>query len=313
MARNLENSISENSSVQEMGVRRSVRQNVTIRGAASPPRVSTMGTTVVATSVATHGEVHGAFITATMGTTAVATSVAICGEVHGAFTTARAVPSKAHGTKTTTQAVPSKFTWTQAQASHSHAPRVEQPASPTPVVQPASVEQPTPVAQPAPAKHPALVTQPAPDKQPTPVVQPASVEQLTPAAQPAPAEQPALVTQPAPDEQPTLTAHPIPMAFQAAQVDPRLSQPSGPTIEPGAFSPHFFADLTFPNSNLTPGVYHLSTAQRGAFIPSFSNPNGEQHLSRQVIELTSALAQQTTLVNQLLQRIGIQRAPDEVS
>ncbi|KAM2144250.1 hypothetical protein ACFX1R_047955 [Malus domestica] len=103
------------------------------------------------------------------------------------------------------------------------------------------------------------------------------------------------------------------MAFQAAQVGPRLSQPSGPTIEPGAFSPYFFADLTFPNSNLVPGVYHLSTAQGGAFLLSFSNPNGEQHLSRQVIELTSALAQQKTLVNQLLQRIGIQRAPDEVS
>ncbi|KAM2165495.1 hypothetical protein TB2_037263 [Malus domestica] len=72
-----------------MGLQRSVRQNATIRGAASPPRVSTMGTTAVATSVATHGEVHGAFTTATMGTTAVATSVAIRGEVHGAFTTAQ--------------------------------------------------------------------------------------------------------------------------------------------------------------------------------------------------------------------------------
>ena len=125
MTRNLENSASKNSSIQEMGLRRSMRQNATIRGATSPPRVSTMGTTAVATSVATHGEVHGAFTTTTMGTTAVATSVAIRGEVHRAFTTARAMPSKAHGTKTTTQAVPSKFTWTQAQASHSHAPRVE--------------------------------------------------------------------------------------------------------------------------------------------------------------------------------------------
>ncbi|XP_070678845.1 uncharacterized protein [Malus domestica] len=408
MARNLENSTSENSNVQEMGLRRSVRlnatirgaasssrastmgttvvargevhgafttatmgttavatsvatrgevhgaftmarrsvrQNATIRGAASPPRVSTMGTTAVATSVATHGEVHGAFTTATMGTTAVATSVATRGEVHGAFITARAVPSKAHGTKTTIQAVPSKFTWTQAQASHSHAPRIEQPAS---VIQPAPVKQPTITAQPAPAEQPALVTQPAPDeqptpvaqpafveqptpvaqpvptKQPTPMTQPAFVEQLTPVAQPAPAKQPALVTQPALDEQPTpvvqpasfeqpTTAQPAPVAFQATQVGPRLSQPSGPTIEPGAFSPHFFVDLTFPNSNLAPGVYHPSTAQGGAFLPSSSNPNGEQHLSRQVIELTSALAQQTTLVNQLLQRIGIQRAPDEVS
>ncbi|KAM1453359.1 hypothetical protein ACFXTO_002981 [Malus domestica] len=308
--------------------RRSVRQNATIRGAASSPRASTMGTTVVATSVATHGEVHDAFTTATMGTTTMATSVATRGEVHGAFTTARAVPSKAHGTKTTIQAVPSKFTWTQAQASHSHAPRIEQPA---PVIQPAPVEQPTPVAQPAPAKQPTPVAQPAPTKQPTSVAQPAlakqpaPAKQPTPVAQPALAKQPALVTQPAPDEQPipvvqpasfkqpTLTAQPAPVAFQAAQVGPRLSQPSGPTIEPGAFSPHFFADSTFPNSNLAPGVYHISTAQGGAFLPSSSNPNGEQHLSRQVIELTSALTQQTTLVNQLLQRIGIQRAPDEVS
>ncbi|KAM2250685.1 hypothetical protein ACFXTI_005169 [Malus domestica] len=135
MARNLENSISENSNIQEMRLRRSVRQNATIRGTASSPRVSTMGTTVVATSVATRGEVHGAFTTPTMGTTAVATSVATRGEVHGVFTTARAVPSKAHNTKTTIQAVLSKFTWTQAQASHSHAPRIEQSA---PVIQPAS-------------------------------------------------------------------------------------------------------------------------------------------------------------------------------
>ena len=85
MARNLENSTSENSNVQEMGLRRSVRLNATINGAAPPPRVSTMGTTTVATSVATRGEVHGA------------------------FTTARAVPSKAHGTKATAQAVPSKL------------------------------------------------------------------------------------------------------------------------------------------------------------------------------------------------------------
>ncbi|KAM0973797.1 hypothetical protein ACFX2C_017076 [Malus domestica] len=86
------------------------------------------------------------------------------------------------------------------------------------------------------------------------------------------AEQPTLVAQPAPvaqhtpDEQPTLVAQPAPVAFQAAQIDPRLVQPfrlqiSGPTIELGAFSPYFYADLTFPNSNLTPGVYHISIAQ----------------------------------------------------
>ncbi|KAM2215556.1 hypothetical protein ACFX1X_022675 [Malus domestica] len=128
-----------------------------------------------------------------------------------------------------------------------------------------------------------------------------------PVVQLAPVKQPTLMAQPA------LVAQPVLVAFQAAQVDPKLSQPPGPTIEPGAFSPYFFTDFTFPNSNLAHGVYHPSTAQRGAFLPSSSNPNGEQHLSQQVIELTSALAQQTALVNQLLQRIGIQRAPDEVS
>ena len=110
-----------------------------------------------------------------------------------------------------------------------------------------------------------------------------------------------------------LVAHLAPVVFQAAQVGPRFSQPSGLTIEPGAFSPYFFADLTFSNSNPAPEVYHPFTAQGGTFLPSSSNPNGEQHLSQQVIELTSALAQQTTLVNQLLQRTEMQRAPDEVS
>ncbi|KAM1290930.1 hypothetical protein ACFXTH_018113 [Malus domestica] len=163
------------------------------------------------------------------------------------------------------------------------------------MVQPAPDEQPTLVVQPTPVEQSALVAQLAPNEQPTAVVQPVPVEQLTLTAQPA------------------LVAQPAPVAFQAAQVGPKLSQPSGPTIEPGVFLPHFFTYLTFSNSNLTPGVYHPSTTQEGAFLPSSSNPNGEQHLSRQVIELTSALAQQTTLVNQLLQCIGIQRAPDEVS
>ncbi|KAM2209222.1 hypothetical protein PS1_025604 [Malus domestica] len=272
MAGNLENSASKNSNIQERELRRSVKQNATIKGAASSPRASTMGTTVVATSVATRGEVHGAFTTATMGTTAVATSVAARGEVHEAFTTATmgtttvatsvATRGEVHGAFTTARAVPSKFTWTQAQASHSRAPRIKQPA---PVIQPA------------------LVAQTAPTIQPAPVIQPA------------PAAQPAL------------------MVSQAAQVGPRQFQPSGPIIEAEAFSPHFSADLTFPNSNLALGVNHPFIVQGGAFHPSSSNPNGEQNLSRQVIELTSALAQQTTLVNQLLQRTEIQRAHDEVS
>ncbi|KAM2212749.1 hypothetical protein ACFX1S_023013 [Malus domestica] len=103
------------------------------------------------------------------------------------------------------------------------------------------------------------------------------------------------------------------MASQAAQVGPRQSQPSGPIIEARAFPPHFSTDLTFPNSNLALGVNHPFIVQGGAFHPSFSNLNGEQNLSRQVIELTSALAQQTTLLNQLLQRIEMQNAHDEVS
>ncbi|KAM1294856.1 hypothetical protein ACFX2H_014731 [Malus domestica] len=111
------------------------------------------------------------------------------------------------------------------------------------------------------SEQPTLVAQPAPAKQPT------LMGQLTLVAQPAPNEQPILVAQPTPIEQPTLmaqlapAAQSAPVAFQAAQVGPRLSQPSRPTIKPGAFSPYFFADLTFSNSNLEPGVYHPSTAQ----------------------------------------------------
>ncbi|KAM2511934.1 hypothetical protein PS1_036263 [Malus domestica] len=113
------------------------------------------------------------------------------------------------------------------------------------------------------------------------------------------------MTQPAPVIQHVLTALPAPatlplMVSQAAQVGSRISQLSEATIKPGAFSPYFTVDLTFPNSNLAPGAYCTSIAQGNTFIPSSSNPNGEQHLSRQVIELTSAFAQQTTLVNQLL-------------
>ncbi|KAM1268110.1 hypothetical protein ACFX2G_000452 [Malus domestica] len=113
-----------------MGPRRSTRLNAKISGAAPPPRVSTMGTTAVATSVATRGEVHDA------------------------FTTARPVPSKAHGIKATAQpmslqaqrelnALPSR-----AQASHPCVSHFEQLAH---------TEQPTLVAQPAPAEQPTLV------------------------------------------------------------------------------------------------------------------------------------------------------------
>ena len=131
-----------------------------------------------------------------------------------------------------------------AQASHPRVPHAEQP---TLVAQPAPTKQPTFVVQPTPAEQLTLVALPAPAEQPTPVAQPTFAEQPTQVAQPAPAAHPALV------------------AFQAAQIDLRLVQLSwlqiyGPMIEPGAFSPHFSTDLTFPNSNLAPGVYHHFTA-----------------------------------------------------
>ncbi|XP_068309833.1 alpha/beta-gliadin clone PW8142-like [Pyrus communis] len=224
-----------------------------------------------------------------MGTTAV---VNRC-KVHGTTTTARAVPpkqaqdvpSKAYGTKVMTQAMS-----LQTLASHPRVPHAEQP---TPVAQPAPTEQPTLVAQPAPAEQSALVAQP------TPVVQLAPTEQPTPVAQPAPVAQSA------------------PVGFQASQIGPRLVQSSrlqisGLMIKPRAFSLYFSADLTFPSSNLAPRVYHTSAAQGETFLLNSSNPNGEQHLSRQVIELISALAQQTTLVNQLLQRTKMQCVPNEV-
>ncbi|KAM1066872.1 hypothetical protein ACFX2B_021980 [Malus domestica] len=58
MARNLENSTSENSNIQEMGLWRSKGLNVILGGAAPPPQGSTMATTAVATMAITHGEVH---------------------------------------------------------------------------------------------------------------------------------------------------------------------------------------------------------------------------------------------------------------
>ena len=198
MVRNLENSTSNNSNIQEVGPRRSTRLNVALGEMAPLPRGSTTGTT--------RGEVHSA-----------------------------------------TAAV---------QASHSCAPRVEQHA---------------PAAKHAPATQP------------------------TPAAKPAPA------------------ARLAPVVSQAARVGPKPSRPSGPTVELRAVPQPFFTDLTLTNPNLVPGINHPSTAQEGVFLSSSFNLSGEQYLSRQVMELTSALSQQTTLVNQLLQRTEIQRAPDEVS
>ena len=142
------------------------------------------------------------------------------------------------------------------------------------------------------------------------------VHGTTPAAKPAHAAQPAPAAKPAHATKPAPAARPAPVVSQAARVGPRPSrpsQPSGPIVEPRAVPQPFFADLTLINPNLVPIINHPSTAQEGVFLSNSSNLSGEQNLSRQVMELTSALAQQTTLVNRLLQRTEIQRAPDEVS
>ncbi|KAM1112514.1 hypothetical protein ACFX13_046206 [Malus domestica] len=121
--------------------------------------------------------------------------------------------------------------------------------------------------------QPILVVQHDLAEQPILMAQPTLAKQLTPVVHHAPPEQLTSVVQPA------LMAYPTPVAFRAAKVGPRLSQPSGPIIEPEAFSPYFSLDLAYSNSNLAPGVYHPFTAQGGTFLPSSSNPNGEQHLS----------------------------------
>ena len=208
MVRNLENSMSNNSNIQDVGPRRSTRLNVALGEMAPLPRGSTMGTT----AVTTRGEVHG-----------------------------------------TTAAV---------QASHSRAPRVEQPA---------------PGACSCPCSPACSCSQACPCNQACPCI---------PAC---------------------------PVVSQTARVSPKPSRPSGPTVELRPVPQPFFADSTLINPNLVPGINHPSTAQEGVFLSSSSNLSGEQYLSRQVMELTSALAQQTTLVNRLLQRTEIQRAPDEVS
>ncbi|KAM2334823.1 hypothetical protein ACFXTH_012314 [Malus domestica] len=79
MARNVKNSTSENSNIQETGPRQSTRLNAILGGAAPPPQGSTMATTAVATMAITRGEVYGS------------------------TTTAQAVLSKAHATKAMTR------------------------------------------------------------------------------------------------------------------------------------------------------------------------------------------------------------------
>ncbi|KAM1581844.1 hypothetical protein ACFX10_029646 [Malus domestica] len=65
--------------------------------------------------------------------------------------------------------------------------------------------------------------------------------------------------------------------------------------------------------SLVPAVHYTSTTHEDTNFPSSSNLNGKHHLLQQVANLINAIAQQTTLVNQLLERIEMQRAPDEVS
>ena len=112
MARNLENSTSENSNIQEMGPRRSTRLNVIIGGAASLLRGSTMATTAVAT---TRDKVHGTTTTTTARAVPLKQAQAM------PLKQAQAVPSKAHGTKAMTQAM-SLQAQRVAKPSHSLAP-----------------------------------------------------------------------------------------------------------------------------------------------------------------------------------------------
>ncbi|KAM1702801.1 hypothetical protein ACFXTN_025898 [Malus domestica] len=145
-----------------------------------------------------------------MATTTVATTVTTTrDEVHGIATTARAVPSKAYDTKATTQAMS-----LQAQRELNALPSRAQASHPCALhsKQPALAEQPTLMAQPAPPEQPTLVAQPAPSEQSILVTQPVSV------AQPAPTEQLTLVAQSASAAQ---SAH---VAFQVAQIVPRLVQ-----------------------------------------------------------------------------------------
>ena len=125
MARNLENSTSDNSNIQEMGPGGSTKLNMVLGGTAPPPRGSTMSTT----AVTTRDEVHGTTIMA---------QIVPPRQV-------QAVQHKAHAAEAT------------AQASHSRASRTEQPTpvtKPAPAAQPAPDEQSTHVAQPAPTEQP---------------------------------------------------------------------------------------------------------------------------------------------------------------
>ncbi|KAM1355816.1 hypothetical protein ACFX2H_029823 [Malus domestica] len=66
-------------------------------------------------------------------------------------------------------------------------------------------------------------------------------------------------------------------------------------------------------SSFVPAVHYTSTTHGDTYYPDCSNLNGKPYLPQQVANLTNALTQQTTLVNQFLKHIEMQRVPDEVS
>lgn len=66
----------------------------------------------------------------------------------------------------------------------------------------------------------------------------------------------------------------------------------------------FFLRFAHFGSKFTPAVHYTFTTHVDAHHLSSSTPNGEQYLSRYVVNLTSALVQHTILVNQLLEHIN---------
>ncbi|KAM2523279.1 hypothetical protein PS1_030121 [Malus domestica] len=216
-----------------------------------------------------------------MATTAVATTAATHGEVHGATTTAQAVssklvvPSKANDTNATAQAVS-----LQAQGKLAHAVQIQRIAKLSP-----SLTSTCATRLVAHSRGPTYSHGPA-----------CSRAQCV--AKPSPSLAPMCATRRVAHSHGLACSH-GPACSRGLPSSPNQSKISSivPALNfwtddrTGSIFTTFSSDLTFPNSNLTPIVYHTSTAQGDTFIPSSSNPNGEQHLSRQVIELTSALTE----------------------
>ena len=109
--------------------------------------------------------------------------------------------------------------------------------------------------------------------------------------------------------------HDTTTAVQASHSRPPHVEQLAPAAKPAhtALPAHAAqpAPVVSQAARVVPGTIHPSVAREGVFLSSSSNLSGEQNLSRQVMKLTNALAQQTTLVNQLLQRTEIQRALEE--